>query len=241
MPPHDSKPPAPPVEAEDAPRTFTTKTGVQVVVQPPPPRPPKRSRAREPVEWGPQAIILPEGQTDEERRAFLNSLCKHHEAFVEMLLERRKDVLEESRKDLRQRVLVILCNHVAKTRTVPENVEAWLGAVVQKEVKNHKDLWRPPVEEGADAEAVPQSSGPAAEGAADIAARRAKLERCLAHLPEDQAAVIRCLELFEMSLEEAATGDGQVAEHRARHRPEGRGDAGETDARPPRRRVRNKK
>jgi RNA polymerase sigma factor (sigma-70 family) len=197
-----------PFATPDEPRTFTTTGGVQVHVRPPRPEP-EREPEPEPISTGRRAIILPEGMSDEELRGCLSSLCEEGTKIVEALLARRKDVLEESRKDLRQRVLVILCNHVAKTRTVPENVEAWLGAVVQKEVRNHKDLWRPPVQDGADAEAVPADSGREPEGTADLAERRAKLERYLAKLPAAEAAVFRCVEIFDMTLAETATATGK--------------------------------
>jgi RNA polymerase sigma factor (sigma-70 family) len=211
MPPFDPKKRAPPGEAKDAPRTLTTTGGVQVIVRPaPPPRePPEPRREPEPVARGPRAIILPEGQTPEERRAWLDTLCREHEELVDALLARRNDVLEESRKDLRQRVLVILYEHVVKTEQVPEHMRAWLGAVIRKEVRNHKDRWRPDVQEGADAEAVPAGSEKEPERAVDLAGRRARLERCLEQLPAEQAAVIRCLELFEMTLAETAAAMGK--------------------------------
>jgi RNA polymerase sigma factor (sigma-70 family) len=153
---------------------------------------------------GPRAIILPEGQTDEERREFLDCLCRQYEGLVDELLAHRRDVLDESRKDLRQMVLLILCNHVVKTRRVPELPRRWLGDVIRKQVRNHKDRWRPPIQEGADAEAVAASSGQGPERAADLAGRRATLEECLAELTEDEAAVVRCVDLYDMSLEETA-------------------------------------
>jgi RNA polymerase sigma factor (sigma-70 family) len=203
MPPFDPK-------TKDTPRTLHTTGGVEVIVKPPP-LPPRVVEPRELEGRTSRTIIVPEGQTDEERRAFLNDLCREHVQLVEELLERRKDVLAESRKDLRQRVLLVLCHHVEDTRRVPENMRAWLDSVVRREVKNHKDLWKPPVLEGADAETVPACLEEQPEGAADLAERRAKLERCLDLMPGDQAAVIRCTQLFDMTLEETATAMGKPA------------------------------
>jgi DNA-directed RNA polymerase specialized sigma24 family protein len=203
MPPHDPNNPAPP-------RRLTTAGGVEVIVKPPPPEPEPEPEP-EPQARGPRAIIVPEGLTDEELKAFLNGLCKEHGKLVEELLELRKDILEESRKDLQQKVLMVLWGHVEETRSVPVHMRAWLNEVVTKEVRNHKDLWKPPVKDGADAEAeaVPAWPERGPEGTADLAERREKLERCLPFLPRDQAAVIRCVYLFDMTFEQTATATGK--------------------------------
>jgi RNA polymerase sigma factor (sigma-70 family) len=201
------EPSMPPRDPKD-PRTLTTVGGVKVIVHPqPPPPPPEPRREPEPVERGPRVIIVPEGLSDKEMRAWLDVLARENQQLVEDLLARRRDVLEESRQDLRNRVLVILCEHVKKTKQVPEDMKAWLHGVIRKQVRNHKDKmdkWRTRGEEGVDVEALPAGSEDEPEGAADRAGRSAKLSRCLPYLPADQAAVIRCVRLFEMTLEETA-------------------------------------
>lgn len=203
----DPKKPAPPVETEDTPRKLVTTGGVEVNVKPPPPPEPSPP---EPEERGPRGIILPEGQSPEELRAFLNGLCAEHVKLVERMLARRNDVLPASQDDLRQRVLLILCKYVQEERLVPGNMRAFLDDVVQKTVKNHKDRKRLPVQYGVDAESVPASDEHEPEGMAEFAERQEKLERYLTYLPQVEAEVIRCVDLYEMTIVEAALAVGRA-------------------------------
>jgi RNA polymerase sigma factor (sigma-70 family) len=93
-------------------------------------------------------------------------------------------------------------NHVVE-KGPPANVPGFLTEVVRKEVANHKRRWRPEIQHGADADAE-MSNAPDPEGTAELAERSAKLERYLVHLPVEEAEAIRCIDLFELTLEQTA-------------------------------------
>jgi DNA-directed RNA polymerase specialized sigma24 family protein len=137
---------------------------------------------------------------------FVNELCKKHGKVIEELLEHRKDVLEESKKDLAQLVLLIFRRRVEEEGCVEDDMRPFLGEVIRKQVANHKNRWKPPVKQGADAEAVAvldeEMMDP--EGAAELAELQRKLERNITLLPEALATVIRCVDIWEMSIEATA-------------------------------------
>jgi RNA polymerase sigma factor (sigma-70 family) len=200
----------PPARADDdqAPRKLVTTGGVEVSVKAPPPAEPQRDS--EPKDLGPRAVIFPEGQSEEVIRAFLDGLCKAHVKDVEKLLEGRRDVLAESRKDLRQRVLLVLMRHVKKEHEVPEDMQAFLGDVVRKLVRNHKVRGRLPVEDGADAESVADSDEDEPEDEVWHAEQLVMLERYLGDLPGLVAEVVRCVDQYGMTIEETAEVIGRA-------------------------------
>ena len=191
----DPKNPAPPV------KKLITAGGVEVIVKPPPPPAPPPVRAPEPQ--GPQAIIMPEGLSEEERAAFLDALCRQYGKVIDKILADRRDVLEESRKDLRQRVLLILCDKVVAAHKI-EKAEAYLRDVVQKVVANHKDLFRPPIDHGADATAVPAFTEEEPEGTAELHELLDDMEHFLDGVPAEEAEVFRCVYAYGMTIEDTA-------------------------------------
>jgi RNA polymerase sigma factor (sigma-70 family) len=150
----------------------------------------------------------PLGPPGNDRKALLNDLCKQHGGLIQRLLDHRNDVPDESKKDLAQRILLILCAHVEKTGKVPEKMGGYLKEVVRKEVRNHKGRWRPAVEDGADV-AEQSSTEDDPEGTAELRELREKLDRYVADLPEACADVIRCTYLLEMTLDETAAALGR--------------------------------
>jgi RNA polymerase sigma factor (sigma-70 family) len=210
MPPFDPKKPARSVETGSpevtAPKTLVTAAGVHVIVKAPPPAPPAPERKPEPPEQLPRVTVAPVDQAAQDREKFMKGLREHGKLLDEILRD-REDVLKESRKDLRQRVLMILTRHVA-AKGPPRKLRAFLVEVVNKEVANHKNKWRAPVQQGADG-AAKRSDAMGPESAAELAERREKLERYLTFLPEEQAEVIRCVYLWAMTIDETAEAVGR--------------------------------
>ena len=156
---------------------------------------------------GPDAIVLPAGQSAQDRENFLRWLNDHWGGFIYMRLIGRQDVLEESAKDLRQRVLLVLCAQYEK-QEVPANMRAFLDRVIEHEVCNHKRRWRPPIAPEADVDLeVASALGP--ESAALRAERREKLRRYLTHLTQEEAEVFEAKELRGLTFEEIVAALGR--------------------------------
>jgi RNA polymerase sigma factor (sigma-70 family) len=119
------------------------------------------------------------------------------------MLLRRRDVLEESTKDVQQRVLMVLCDRIEKNR-LPENVRGFLVGTMRREIANHKRAWRPEIEQGVDADAA-TCAAPDPEGAAELAERWEKLLRYLTRLPRAEAEVFERVDLDGQTLDEVAT------------------------------------
>ena len=195
MSPFNPSKPSSPIETE----TLTTATGVKVNVRHPPPPEPRREP--ELAEQLARVVILPPGEPAGKRAALLTALCTEHGAFIQQRLLARGDVLEESTKDLTQEVLLTLCKEVEKKPI--ENVRGFLRGVIRNQVSNHKRHWIPEGQPGAEVDAeVSPSTSP--EGKAERAERRAKLTRYLTTLPQEEAEVIRCIDLYEMTLRATA-------------------------------------
>jgi DNA-directed RNA polymerase specialized sigma24 family protein len=191
----DPNNPAPPV------KKLITTSGVEVIVNPPPP--PAPERRREPAPQGPQAIILPEGQSEEERRAWLDALCRQYGPVIDKILADRNDTLEESRKDLRQRVLLIFCEKVVAKRKI-EKAEAYLHGIVRREVSNHKAVVRPPVAHGVDPTEVVAFAEEEPHEEAELNDLLDNAERFLDRVPPEEAEVFRCVVSYGLTLEQTA-------------------------------------
>ena len=111
-----------------------------------------------------------------------------------------------------QRVLVTageqFDKHDFATHGPPENLEAWLTTLVRNDAHNHRRVWKPEVDEGADADAV-FCPAPDPAGTAELAEQKAKLMRYLAVLPEDEREVVVCADLYELTIEQTATAVGR--------------------------------
>ncbi len=123
------------------------------------------------------------------------------------MLRRRRDLQEASAKDVRQRVLVILCKHldehVEREKMGPEEVRAFLRGVIRKEVGNHARGRRRGLPGGADADGV-ICAAPDPERAAVLAEHRAKVARYIGMLSPAEAEVVRAIDLDGMLVDEAA-------------------------------------
>ena len=148
-------------------------------------------------------IILPLDQSARDREAFISGLCAQYGPFIRELLDRRRDVLEESRKDLHQRVLIDP-REPRQTGGRPRQRAGVPHRGRQEEVANHKRRWRPPIQQGADVDGQ-MSDRPDPEGTAQLH----ELERYLVHLPVEEAATVRCIDGYEMTLDEAVVALGR--------------------------------
>jgi RNA polymerase sigma factor (sigma-70 family) len=189
----EAKPPEPSADL------YSPRPGcATVVVRQPPPAPPKPK----PADPGPRVVIRPRTHAND---GIVAQFIKEHGAFVVGLLHARQDVVPESKKDLRQLVLLVLTAYVDKHGRAPEKPRAWLRGVVRNEVRAHKRLARARmnVDRDADLEAV-ATSAPGPERARQLVEQTEKLEQYLARLPEDEAEVVHSHEQLEMTLEEIA-------------------------------------
>jgi len=193
--PLDLQTPSPRVET-----AIVASSGVTVIVRRAPPPEPRRSP--EPPPPTPRVVIKVPDPPARGRDALLARLFAEHGDFIRETLHRRRDVLEESKKDLGQRVLMVLCQHIEEERPL-DNVRGFLFAVIRNEVRNHKRVWRPEIEQGADADMEPTAALDP-EGAAEIAERWERLTRYLSHLTRAEAEVFRCIDLEGMTIDDAA-------------------------------------
>lgn len=180
-------------------QTLSTKGGVTVIVR----DLPVPERRPEPEPPPPRVIIFPPGQPVHDRQAFLEALCREHGTFVDEVLARRRDVAEESKKDVRQIALLVLCQHLRRHEQPPGSVRRFLRGVVKKVVRDRKDKWRPDVDPGAEVEEA-LCAAPDPEDVAELAEEREKLGRYLGRLSPVEADVIRCIDLGDMTIDEAA-------------------------------------
>ncbi len=184
-------------------RDLITKDGVQVFVREPPAPDPIRPAPPEP---SPRVVVRPpEGPAREQQERF-RKLCDEYGAFIERELLRRGDVLAESAKDLRQRVLEILWEQIEEEP--PENLKAYLRVVIRNVAANHKRVLRPEPLPGDDEDTeMADSRDP--ERAATQAELQAKIERYLGELPEEEAQVVRCVHFWKMTLDQTAEAVGR--------------------------------
>lgn len=188
--------------------TLTTTNDVQVFVrdlplpQPrPEPPPPERRRV---VITPPEPPPAPPLQANPAHDAFIRELVEQHGEFLRRTLLRHGDVLEESAKDLQQRVFMIVREHVEKDAP-PENIRGFLVAVAHHVIANHKREWRPEGRRAAEPDdmADETSGAPNPERTAHLAELRARLARYVGCLRPEEAEVIRCI-LVGMSIDETA-------------------------------------
>jgi RNA polymerase sigma factor (sigma-70 family) len=218
MSPFDPKKPSPGDEANrNQAREITTTGGVKVIVSADPP--PARRWRREPPEASPRVVVFPPGQTAEERAACIDSIARQYGKFIRETLETRGDVLKESKKDLRQEVILILCAYVDENDALPGSPEAWLRDVIDKKVRNHKLKKRTTGGAEVDEEI---GDAPDPEAAAELAEEREKLRGYLDRLPQVEAEVVRLVDLDNMTIEQAAKqldrANSTVADRLARGR-----------------------
>jgi RNA polymerase sigma-70 factor (ECF subfamily) len=177
-------------------------------------------------------VITPPPEAAHEREARFEALCKQHGEFLCQMLSTRKDVLEESKKDLQQRVLLVLRAHLEAKQSSPEDVRAFLLGVLRNEIRNHKRKQRPTADAGVHAE-LATSPGLDPEQAFELTEQRARLDRYLDRLPDEEAKVIRHVILRGMTLDAAAKVLGQptgtVATQLARARDKLKEQANDSD------------
>ncbi len=202
-----------PTKPSDAPvMELTTAAGVTVLVHhraapaPPPqaPSPPPRR--------GPRAVILPDNA---DRDAFIAELDAQWGGFIYKELSRYKDVAAASRQDLRQNVLIILCEHYDKQKEEqkpgePDNVPAFLREVIHNAAVNHgrKKGRRVQIAPGAEVEEAPDAAMDP-EGAVERAELLAKIEVYSTHLTSDEQQVLVAREVDQMTFEIIATAMGR--------------------------------
>jgi RNA polymerase sigma factor (sigma-70 family) len=142
-----------------------------------------------------------------KRDAFVRMLDKEHGRFIREACRAQGDVNEESTKDLAQGVLEtagkLFDKHEFDKNGTPKNLRGWLFRLVSNAASNHRQLWKPKAQEGADP-ADMFTPTPDPEGTAALAERRAKLSRYVKDLPPQEAEVVLCVDLYEMTLEETA-------------------------------------
>lgn len=181
---------------------IVTTSGVTVRVAPPPPPEPEP----EPKGWLPEerVVIRPPEKALQERDRLLRLLVDEHGEWIRLKLLRHvgKEIPEESVKDLRQRVLLILGAQLERVGP-PEHVRAFLAQVIQNVIRNHRRLKRPVVDREADTdEAI--TSAPDPEEALELVERWARLMRYIGDLPDAEAEVIRCVDLDGMTVDDTA-------------------------------------
>jgi RNA polymerase sigma-70 factor (ECF subfamily) len=181
-------------------RTFDTANGVTVIVNDIPL--PEPRRAPEPADAFPRAVIVPPNRTAAEQEALARSIREQYGSFIRERLLRRGDLAEESTKDLEQRIVLVVCARVEENAP-PKKVRGFIRAVLRNEVANHKRLRRPDIQLDADIDAI-IASAPGPETNATRAEQRAKLERYIAQLSPEEAAVIRAVDGEGLTLDEAA-------------------------------------
>jgi RNA polymerase sigma factor (sigma-70 family) len=218
MSPFDPKKPSPGDEANGSQaRELTTTSGVKVIVAAEPP-PPRRSR-REPPAGAPQVVVFPPGQTAAERAACIDAIVRQYGKFIHDVLEPRKDVVAESKKDLGQEVSLVFCAYIEENDALPGNPEAWLRDVIDKKVRNHKLKKRATGGAEVDEEI---GDAPDPEAAAELAEEREKLRGYLDRLPPREAEVVRLVDFDHMTIEQAAKrldrANSTVADRLARGR-----------------------
>jgi RNA polymerase sigma factor (sigma-70 family) len=197
--------------AEPAP-TLVTAGGVRVFVRdlPVPARiaPPEEEEQEEPPpDPFPRVIVFPPNQPVEERDAFVRWVDKQWGAFIDMKL-RRGDILEESARDLHQKVLMFASAEYEKQKRPPQNVQAFLDTVIVHVICTHGQRVRPEFDEDTEADAT-AASAPTPESAAARAELLEKLRRYVTHLAPEEAEVFEAREVRGLTFEEIAAALGR--------------------------------
>ncbi len=202
-------------------------------VEPPPlPEPAPATAAAErapevPEERAPRVVVRPPVRPalEGKRDAFVRRIDAKYHRFIEATCIAEGGVGEASANDLCQHVLEVAGEQFVKQgfdeSGPPEHMREWLTTLARNAACNHRRVWRPQIDQDADADAL-FSPMPDPEGTAELAERRARLLRHIEALPQKQKEVVLCLELYDMSIEQtsAAVGrpSGTVASELARGR-----------------------
>jgi RNA polymerase sigma factor (sigma-70 family) len=200
-------------EASQATIQMVTTSGVTVTVRPPqrgelglPSEPPK------PPEKFPRVVIRPPEPSAEEQialkrehNALMRRLFKEHGQWIqERLLQLiGKKIAKESTKDLRQRVLLVLSNRVARREEPLEHPRGFLIRVIRNVLNNHKRRGKLSIDSEADAEEELWSA-PDPEEALALLERWRRASRYMTRLSESEGDVIRCVDLDELTIAETA-------------------------------------
>ncbi len=131
-----------------------------------------------------------------------NALYVKYLPFVRRILSRRGDLAPESAKDLAQTVFVALSHEMDKPEPI-RNLEALLVTITKHQVSDHADRWKLPLA-GEDETSEVLSEGPDPEQIAALDEHRARLQAHLEAMKRDQATVIVCIDLLEMTFAEVA-------------------------------------
>jgi RNA polymerase sigma factor (sigma-70 family) len=168
----------------------------------PPPPPPEAPEA-------PQTREAPDVASGEDESALFEELCERHGAFVERLLQKRRDIGPESVKDIRQKVFETLVLQLRAHRTLV-NARAMLVRIAGHEIANHGRARRrrPEADGGASADATPASQRDPEQRlhAADCAQI---VHAVLARMTPPAAEVLRLVDLEGLSCAEVAEAQGR--------------------------------
>jgi RNA polymerase sigma-70 factor (ECF subfamily) len=155
-------------------------------------------------------IILPPNQPADERNAFLAEIEARYGDYIRREIARRHGVAPGSRDDVRQNVLLILCDQLDKGKEAGkpgplEKGPKYIHTVVDNAVRNHtaKKARRPQTDAGAEVDEA-ATSAPSPEQAVAHAELCAKLERYRAQLTKEEEEVLHAREILGLSFEEIA-------------------------------------
>lgn len=197
-------PRSPPTES---PRTeIVTKERVTVLVSSEParkPKPPLRRRRRD--EEAAQVVVQPPPL---DRDAYLHALFREHGGFILRMLLRHPDILEESAKDLRQEVLLLMTRKHDEGEQPPERMRAYLARVVRNLVSNHVREPRPERDRGGEPEDQ-VSPEPDPLGAMQEAEDWNKVLGYMNALTEAEAEVVVAVHFEGLGLDETAERFGR--------------------------------
>lgn len=185
-------------------RALKATSGVEVLVRDEPCAEP----AEEPLDPLPDAIVLPEGQSIEERNAFIAELDAQWGELVDGLLV-RQDIHAESARDLHQKALVVLLGEYKTLKAIerhgkPAQLTQYVKTVVENAIKNHVGKARPTATPSEVLEAHPDSA-PSPESDAVRAERWRLFEGFLDRLSPVEREVFEAKELHGAALEVIAT------------------------------------
>lgn len=177
------------------------------------PPPSSKKSPPPPEEQMPLAIIIPKNVSQEDQEAIARSLYKDHGEYIVRELIRLGDIQEASAQDIRQRVIVLVRNRLVQEAAAgeeespPELVRAFVREVALNEGRNWKRARRRKPDmlragEG-DADDAPASVMDPQQ-ALEVAEHKAKVRRYIHTLPAGEAAVVRVIDLDEMTLDQAA-------------------------------------
>lgn len=210
-----SRPPSAPAES---PEPLLTREGIPMVVDHSRSDPFVYEEAR-----AEQVVVRPPGHP-RPRDTFMAAFRKDYARFIEVELRRKATLSPASVEDLGQLVLeVVDRHHGGNTLPAQEKMRAFLRGIVRKLLLHR---WRDrarglDVDRGADLEALLDDAR-SPESRARLVEYAAKLQRYLAELSKEEAEVVECVELQEMSIADAATELGLPYEKAYRRYQRGR-------------------